>query len=241
MTVDSNSATSGQEPTARLRTTSAQGASYRSQADDAGADERSGTDGGRGSPSPTTTDDNSHEDALTDPAALRAALEAARKEAAQNRKAAKEYADFKLQLETDKLSETEKLQRERDDYRTRVEALESEKQAILVRAEARSVARDLGLNPDKAWKLVDSAAVSFNDEGDPTNIRELMTQALQDLGLTLPASSPAPAQPPLGQPGVVARVAPPVPATGATNPPRGATPASQGLVRSVHDIQWRRG
>jgi flagellar biosynthesis GTPase FlhF len=242
MTVDSNSATSGQEPTARLRTTSAQGASYRSQADDAGADERSGTDGGRGSPSPTTTDDNSHEDALTDdPAALRAALKAARKEAAQSRNAKQELADLKQQLENAKLSETEQLQKQLAEAQQARDTITHQAQEKVMRAEVRAEARELGMKPELALRLIDLAAVTFNDEGDPTNILELLQQARKEFGLDAPSAPAQPSSPPAGQPGVVARVAPPVPATGATNPPRGATPASQGLVRSVHDIQWRRG
>jgi hypothetical protein len=243
MSVDSNGATSGQEPTAGLRTTSAQGTSYSGQAPDAGADERSGTDGGRSSPSSTTTDDNSHDDALTDdPAALRAALKAARKEAAQSRNAAKELADLKLQLENAKLSETEKLQKQLAEAQQARDTITHQAQERVMRAEVRAIARELGMKPELALRLIDLAAVTFDDAGDPTNIAELLQQARTDFGLdTPPSTAPAPASPPAGQPGVVARVAPPVPATGATNPSRSATPASQGLVRSVHDIQWRRG
>lgn len=224
--------TSGQEPTAGKQFAGAQGTGYSAQAADAGADERSGTDGGRSSPSSTTTDEThesheSHEshDALTDPAALRAALEAARKEAAQNRKAAKELEALRNEIETAKLSETEKLQKQLAEAQRERDLLTQTVQERVMRAEVRVTAQELGIKPELALRIIDPAQVAFDELGDPTNVRELIEQAMQAFGLTASVSQqqpPSPAYPAAGQPGVVARVASPVasPATGATNPPR---------------------
>ena len=245
--------TSGQEPTAGKQFAGAQGTGYSVQAADAGADERSGTDGGRSNPSSTTTDET-HEshDALTDPAALRAALEAARKEAAQNRKAAKELEALRNEIESAKLTETERLQKQLAEAQRERDLLTQTVQDRVMRAEVRVTAQELGIKPELALRIIDPAQVAFDELGDPTNVRELITQAMQAFGLTAPGSQqpPSPAYPPAGQPGVVARgpSAPSLPATGATNPPRSGQLAGPNgsfgrdeIPRLTDPRLWRRG
>ena len=237
---DEMSLTSGQEPTAGAQAAGTAGSGYRVQAADATSDERSGTDGGAPSPkaqSNTTDTTPNTNDAMTLEQAL-AALDAARKEAAANRRA-KQELDARIKADEDaKLSETERLQMQYAEAQREIELLRLERQDIAVRSRVELTAHNLGIKPELALKLIDPAAIAFDEAGDPTNITELLQQAMTDYGLTSRAAAPAAgATPSAGQPGLVARVAP---AMGATNPPRGAANA-QPIARSVHDIPWKRG
>lgn len=250
---DHTSPTSGQEPTAGTAAGIA-GTSYRPQAGDAGNDERPGADGERRTPSDEQSQetqgkhlDMSREEAL-------AALNAARKEAAENRRKAKELDDLKRELENAKLSETERLQRERDEAKAEIATITLHAQERVVRSEVKAVARDLGLKPELALRLIDQSAISFDDDGDPTNIAELLTQAIADYGLatSAPASSAASAAQPTAQTSAprapAASQAPHAPQTGATNPPRSGQvngPAgrfSRDEIPNLTDPRlWKRG
>jgi cellobiose-specific phosphotransferase system component IIA len=243
---DTNLPTSGQEPTAGTAAGMA-GTSYRPQAGDAGNDERPGADGERRTPSDESQGkhpDMSREEAL-------AALNAARKEAAENRRKAKELDDLKREIENAKLSETERLQKERDEAKAEIATITLHAQERVVRSEVRAVARDLGLKPELALRLIDSAAISFDDDGDPTNISELLTQAMTDYGLapSAPVTSTAPSAQPPAQPSAPrAAQAPHAPQTGATNPPRSGQVNGAAGVFSRDEIPnltdprlWKRG
>lgn len=181
------------------------GAGYSAQAADiAGTDERPGADGGRGTPThdAQTTTDVSEEDVAT----LKAALKAARAEAAATRKKAAEYDALLKAQEDAKLSETEKLQQQLADAQSRA-----------MRAEVRVAAQALGLKPELALKLIDQAAITFDKAGDPTNISELLTAAIEDFGLT-------PSQPPAAS--ASSPVKPAVTSGGATSPARSTSGAN---------------
>lgn len=227
------SVTSGQEPTGRTSAAGTAGAGYSLQAGDAGTDERSGTDGGHRTPSDersttqqaqrdTAASDMSHEEAL-------AALKAARTEAAENRRKAKELDDLKREIEHAKLSETERLQRERDEAKAEIASITLHAQERVMRSEVKAVARELGLKPELALRLIDQAAVTYDEAGDPTNIHELIAQAITDYGLasaTTAASAAAPSAP----------QAPQAPRMGATNPPRGGQVAGANGTFAAQEV-----
>lgn len=215
--------TSGQEPTGGEASTQA-GNGYRSQADDAVNDERPGADGERHSPSgsddqsaargqaPTTSTSASSEDEGLSEADLRKALKAARAEAAENRKAKKELDALHQQAEDAKLSETEKLQKALAEAQSERERTLLQAQERVTRAEVRAIARDLGIKPELALRLIDLAAIEFDDAGDPTNIDALLQQAMTEYGLTPTAKPSAHLSAATAQQNA--------PRTGATNPPR---------------------
>lgn len=204
MPADTNSAASSN--TVSGGSAAITGAGYSAQAADiAGTDERPGADGGRGTPThdaQTTTDGSSEEDV----ASLKAALKAARAEAAATRKKAAEYDALLKAQEDAQLSETEKLQKQLADTQSRA-----------MRAEVRAAAKDLGIKPELALKLIDQAAITFDKAGDPTNISELLTSAIEDFGLT-PATSTAPS--------ASSPVKPAVTSGGATSPARSTSGAN---------------
>lgn len=199
-------------------------------------------------PSDATHGAMSLEDAL-------AALKSARAEAAENRRKAKELDDLHRKAEDDKLSETQKLQKQLAEAQAAAAAAQAQSQERMVRAEVRSVARELGLKPELAIKLIDQAAIVVDEAtGDPTNIAELIASAIEQFGLSAlvtPTSSAAPAQTPpapAGQPqGQSAPQTPQAPQTGATNPPRSGQIAGSNGTFAADEIPgltdrrlWRR-
>lgn len=217
---DAATRTSGQEPTGGTAPSTQAGNGYRSQADDAVNGERPGADGERHSPS--GSDDRSaargqapttNEDEGLSEADLRKALKAARAEAAENRKAKKELDALHQQAEDAKLSETEKLQKALAEAQSERERTLLQAQERVTRAEVRAVARDLGIKPELALRLIDLAAIKFDDAGDPTNIDALLQQAMTEYGLS-PTAKTSSAHP------SAASAQQNAPRTGATNPPR---------------------
>ena len=162
------------------------------------------------------------------PLSLEDALDALKKERAEAARLRKKAQDYDALLEEQanaKLSETEKLQKQLADLQRARDADTLAVQERVIRAEVRGAARDLGLNPELALKLIDLAAVDFNDAGDPTNISELLQEATQKYGL---ASQPSSAAGPLtpGAPASSTRLQTPQPflaaqSRGATNPGAG--------------------
>ena len=154
------------------------------------------------------------------------ALKKAREDAAKRRVDDKELADlraFKQQADEAKLSADEKRDRALAEAQQRAADAETRAQGIAIRAETRSVARELGINPELALKLLDFAEIEFNDDGDPTNIGKLLAAVVEKYGLpTTAAATVAPGAP--GQPGQQPQQPAPstTPAMGATNPPRGS-------------------
>ncbi|HET9112210.1 MAG TPA: hypothetical protein VFN78_15385, partial [Ktedonobacterales bacterium] len=215
MPADTNSAASSN--TVSGGSAAITGAGYSAQAADiAGTDERPGADGGRGTPThdaQTTTDGSSEEDVAT----LKAALKAARAEAAATRKKAQELDELKQQLEDAKLSETEKLQKQLADYKAQIEALNLQKQEIALRARIDGAAASLGIKPELALRILDQSLVKYDEKGLPTNISELLSSAIEDFDLT-PATSTAPS--------ASSPVKPAVTSGGATSPARSTSGAN---------------
>lgn len=153
---------------------------------------------------------------VQNPAAQKAAQEAARYRA-ELREAQKRIADFEAAqkaAEDAKLSELERAQK------TAAEAQAAKDQAILdaqeriTRAEVRAEAARIGLNPQLAARIVDYAAITYDESGDPTNIADLLASAINTYGLNAqPAGTSAPTNAPAAPPQV-----------GATNPTRPSGP-----------------
>lgn len=169
------------------------------------------------------------------------ALKKERAEAARYRKRAQEL-DAREKAEADaKLSETERLQQQLAEMQAARDAALAQSQARIIRSEVRTTASALGIKPELAQKLIDTSAILFNDDGDPTNIGELLNQAMTDYGLTPTApTQAAAASQPLARPNPTqqaqAASANGLPraaaqSRGATNPGASAGPARGALTR----------
>lgn len=167
------------------------------------------------------------------------ALKKERAEAARYRKRAQEMDAREKQEADAKLSETERLQQQLAEMQAARDAALAQSQARIIRSEVRTTASALGIKPELAQKLIDTSAILFNDDGDPTNISELLSQAMTDYGLTpaqaaaasQPLARPNPTQNPTqaasanGLPRAAAQ------SRGATNPGANAGPARGALTR----------
>jgi len=144
------------------------------------------------------------------------ALEKSRKDALKYRVDGKELAElraFRQQQEDAKLSADEKRDKELASAQERAAAAEERAQRVAVRAEAKVVATSLGIKPELALKLLDYAAIEFNEEGDPTNVAELLANVVEEL---LPQLASGQQQPPQQQ----TPQQPVAPQMRATNPSR---------------------
>ena len=120
------------------------------------------------------------------PAQLQDALKKAREQAAKNRVESKELAElraYKQQQDDARLTEQQRAEKQLADYQTRIADLETKRQEVAIRAEVKLVARDLGLKQELALRLLDHAALEFNDDGDPTNVATLLAAAVEEYGL----------------------------------------------------------
>lgn len=74
-----------------------------------------------------------------------------------------------------------KLARERDEARADAEAARADARKVTTRLESTTVAEKLGFkNPSKAYRLLDSDDVEYDEDGEPTNLRSLLRQELRD-------------------------------------------------------------
>jgi hypothetical protein len=110
------------------------------------------------------------------------------------------------------LSDKERYEKDKAQWQQEKADLLRQSQERIVRSDIKSAAAALGIKPELAYKLLDYAAIDYGEDGDPTNVAELLAAAVQEL---LPAASSA-------APGAPAtQRQPSAPQTGATNPPRG--------------------
>lgn len=119
-------------------------------------------------------------------AQLQDALKKAREQAAKYRVESKELAElraYKQQQDDARLTEAQRTEKQLADYQTRIADLETQRQQVAIRAEVKLVARDLGLKQELALRLLDHAALEFNDDGDPTNVADLLAKAVEEYGL----------------------------------------------------------
>lgn len=180
------------------------------------------------------------------------ALKKAREDAAKRRVDDKELADlraYKQQQDDARLSETEKMQKQLAALQDQMAEKERMAQERVLRADIRSVARDLGLKPELAYRLLDYAAVTFDEDGDPTNVAELLAKAVEEFGLAPTAAAAASGTSSAQQPARTQQPSTPAaPAMGATNPSRGSQTIgangrfTRGQVPSLSDpALWKRG
>ncbi len=84
------------------------------------------------------------------------------------------------EIEDKDLSESEKLKRERDEAVTKATAAQTQAQQRIIRAEVKNVAVDLEFqDPSDAARFIDSEALKFDEDGEPTNVRELLEDVLK--------------------------------------------------------------
>lgn len=122
---------------------------------------------------------------VTNPAAQKAAQEAARYRT-ELREAQKRIADFEAAqkaAEDAKLSELERAQKAAAEAQAAKDQAILDAQERITRAEVRAEAARIGLNPQLAARIVDYAAITYDDSGDPTNIAQLLSDAINAYGL----------------------------------------------------------
>lgn len=106
-----------------------------------------------------------------------------RAEAAEYRRRLRELEQTVKQHEEAKLTESERLQKRLAELEREQATWQRERQEHTLRYEAMLSAQRLGLvDPEAAYRLLDRAAVEFDDDGRPRNIEQL----LRDLVKTRP-------------------------------------------------------
>ncbi len=105
-----------------------------------------------------------------------AAREKSEREAAEQK--AKEQGEYQ------KLAESEKQRAEAAEQKAK--EIEERTRTRIVRSEIRSVATEMQFSyPDDVPRLIDAEAITFDDEGEPTNIKALLTQLAKDRPLLI--------------------------------------------------------
>ena len=138
---------------------------------------------------------------------LKAALKKANAESASHRHKAKELDELKAQLEQEKLTETERLQKQLTDLKSQHDEYVQAQTEQTIRHNVSLEAARQGVDPkalDKVARFLDWEEIDIGEDGKPTNIRELVEQLIADI------------------PGLKSKAA--QTSGGATNPPRSATP-----------------
>jgi len=122
------------------------------------------------------------------------ALEKARKDQARYRVDAKRLAELEAaeQQRTDAaLSEKERYEKKINDLQAQIaQQHEAHKQQI-VRSEIRSQAANMGIKPELALKLLNLNDIEVNEDGDPTNVAELLANVVAELLPQLAPGAPA--------------------------------------------------
>lgn len=121
------------------------------------------------------------ENALKEIDALKETLKKTNSEAAAHRHKAKELDDLKAQIEAEKLTETEKLQKQlaslqmEHGERTRIA------QERFIQYEVKLQAAALGIiDPDAASKLIALSGLEYDEGGIPTNVDKLLKDLVKD-------------------------------------------------------------
>ena len=172
-------------------------------------------------------------------------------ENAQRRVDAKRLAELEAaeqQRADAALSEKERYDKKIAELQAQVAEQQRQTQERVIRSDIRSAADKLGVKPELAYRLLDYAAITFNDDGDPTNISDLLKTAMEEYGLTPQSQQPAATGALNGNTGQQQRPSG-IPQTGATNPPRGSQlVGANGKVYDRNEIPklsdpglWKRG
>jgi hypothetical protein len=146
------------------------------------------SDGAGSVPSP-----QSSEPEIANPEAKKYADEAARirHELKAAQKELTELRTFKQQVDDGKLSADEKRDKALAEAQQRANEAEERAQRVAVRAEIKGVAQELKLNHELALELLDWSKITFNEDGDPTNVAELLAAKATKYGLIAPADNAA--------------------------------------------------
>lgn len=121
-----------------------------------------------------------------------------------------DYEDLKKaakklkEIEEAQLSETQRLEKERDEAKAQAEAAgaaaqarEAEINSRLIRAEVRVVAAELGFaNPEDAYHLADLAGVAVDDEGVVSGVKKALEKLSKEKAYLLKTENRAPGTPP---------------------------------------------
>lgn len=144
---------------------------------------------------------------------LKAALKKANAESRDHRIKAKELDDLKAQIEAEKLSEKEKLEKQLATLQTQHNEAIRTAQERTINYEVRLQAAQLGIaDPNDAVKLLDWSEIEYDDNGLPTNVQDLLSALLK------------------AKPYLKAQQSKPTPTSGgATNPSRSQSTAPQAL------------
>lgn len=115
-----------------------------------------------------------------------AIIESLRKEAAQRRIDAKRLAELEKifqDAEDAKLTEQQKLDKERAKQQERIADLEREKQEYAIRADVKLAAAELGISQKLARLILSYEQITFDENGDPTNVADLLRAAAEEHGI----------------------------------------------------------
>lgn len=163
---------------------------------------------------PGSTTEPSAEEVKQELERLKASLKRANAEAKEHRVKAEELDRLKAEAEAAKLSESEKTQKKLADLQAQYDATLREKQELATSAEIRVQAMQMGMDAKAASKLLDQGAIERDEQGNPTNVQELLKELVKEY------------------PFLLGKAAPPS-SGGATNPPRSASTAPQELSWEV--------
>jgi len=153
------------------------------------ADTPSSTDGGQASTSgtgqaPATTIDGQAPVSQTQPDERDRIIAELRKENAAARKLKADIEQQQKEAELAKLGETEKLQKQLTDTQAQLSEKERANQERVIRYEVQLQAAALGVDPlylDKIARLIDRNEIKTDDEGMPTNVKELLDKLIKEM------------------------------------------------------------
>lgn len=115
-----------------------------------------------------------------DAAVLKRELDEARRETARYRTEAKKSGEALKAKEEEQLSELEKANKRIAELEQRNKDLETQDSERRLHVVSMDAAARLGFrSPAVAFKLLDRADVQFNDDGEPTNVEELLKKVLE--------------------------------------------------------------
>lgn len=179
---------------------------------------------GTGETPATTTQPASIEDALKEIDDLKSALRKARSDSTKNWSKAKELDDLKAKLESEKLSESEKKDKQLAELQRSLAEKDARLQEVIIRSTVQGQASKLGFtDPSDASRFLDPSELEFDDNGIPTNVEPLLKAVLKNKPY-LAGSTQAPQRPQT--------------AGGATAPAKSTTSGTQTITKEyVQQVQ----
>ena len=149
------------------------------QAGDTGTDPQ--PQAGTTSTEPQAGDSHNEPISLEEAKKLRSEANSLRQRLRNAEARAKEFDDFKAQQETDKLSESERWQKQATDLQSKYDSDTSALTERIVRYEVERQAQRLGIiDPDAAAQLIDWDALEYDEDGTPKNADTLLKDLLKN-------------------------------------------------------------